>query len=87
MIDVAKVLKARMPLEARRVPTRRLPDWLVRLSARFNPVIRQVIGELGNVRDASGAHALERLGWTTRAPEESIVDCAKSLIERGVVRL
>jgi dihydroflavonol-4-reductase len=87
MIDVARILKAKMPLQARRVPTRGLPNWLVRLSARFNPVIRQVIGELGNVRDASAAHAFERLGWKTRAPEDSIVDCAKSLIERGVVRL
>jgi len=87
MIDVARILKANMPLEARKVPTRGLPNWLVRLSARFNPVIRQVIGELGNVRDASGVHAFERLGWKTRAPEESIVDCAKSLIARGVVRV
>lgn len=87
MIDVARILRAHMPLEARRVPTRSLPNWLVRLSARFNPVIRQVIGELGNVRDASGAHAFERLGWKTRPPEQSIVDCARSLIERGVVRL
>jgi dihydroflavonol-4-reductase len=87
MIDVARILKAKMPLEARRVPTRGLPNWLVRFSARFNPVIRQVIGELGNVRDASGAHAFERLGWKTRPAEDSIIDCAKSLIERGVVRV
>lgn len=86
MIDVARILKTNLPLEARRVPTRRLPDWLVRLGARFNPVVRQVIGELGNVRDASAAHALERLGWKTRPPEVSIVDCARSLIDRGVVR-
>jgi dihydroflavonol-4-reductase len=87
MIDVARILKAKMPLEARKVPTRGLPNWLVRIGARFNPVVRQVIGELGNVRDASAAHAFERLGWKTRAPEESIVDCARSLIERGVVRV
>lgn len=84
MIDVAAILRARLPLEARKVPTRTLPNWLVRLGARFNPVIRQVVGELGNVRDASAAHAFERLGWKTRAPEDSIIDCAKSLIERGI---
>ena len=87
MIDVARILKQALPLQARRVPTRRLPDWLVRLSARFNPIIRQVIGELGNVRDASADHAFERLGWKTRPVEQSIVDCAKSLIERRVVKL
>ncbi len=87
MIDVARILKAQMPAQSRKVPTRGLPNWLVRISARFNPVIRQVVGELGNVRDASGAHALERLGWKTRPPEQSITDCARSLIERGVVKV
>jgi dihydroflavonol-4-reductase len=87
MKDVAAILRAKMPLEARKVPTRGLPDWIVRLGARFNPVIKQVVGELGNVRDASAAHAFERLGWKTRAPEDSIVDCARSLIVQGVVKV
>ena len=87
MVEVAAILRAAMPLQARHVPTRRLPDWVVRFAAKFNPLIRQVVGELGNVRDASAAHALERLGWKTRPAEETIVDCAKSLIERGIVRV
>lgn len=87
IIDVAQVLKTNMGLQARKVPTRRLPDWLVRTVALFNPVIRQVTGELGNVRGASSAHAQERLGWTMRPVEESILDCARSLIERGVVKV
>lgn len=87
IIDVALVLKANLGLQARKVPMRRLPDWLVRTVALFNPVIRQVTGELGNVRAASSAHAQERLGWTMRPVEESILDCARSLIERGVVRV
>ncbi|WP_072382316.1 aldehyde reductase [Novosphingobium sp. NDB2Meth1] len=87
MKDVAAILRERMPLEARKVPTRGLPDWLVRLGAKFNPVVKQVVGELGNVRDASAAHAFERLGWKTRDPADSIVDCAKSLIQQGVVKV
>lgn len=87
MIEVAAILRGAMPLEARNVPTRRLPDWIVRFAAKFNPLIRQVVGELGNVRDASAAHALERLGWQTRPAEQSIVDCAKSLIAQGIVRV
>lgn len=87
IVDVAKVLKAHLGPQARKVPTRRLPDWLVRAVALFNPVIRQVTGELGNVRGASSAHAQERLGWTMRPVEESILDCARSLIERGVVKV
>lgn len=87
LIDVARILKTAMPEQARKVPTRRLPDWLVRVSALFNPMIRQIVGELGNVRDASSAHALAVLGWQTRPVEQSIVDCAHSLIELGVVKV
>lgn len=87
MIEVARILREGLPLQARNVPTRRLPDFLVRFAAKFNPLIRQVVGELGNVRDASAAHAFERLGWKTRPAEESIIDCAKSLIERGIVKV
>ena len=87
LIDVARVLKAQMPADARKVPTRTLPDWLVRVSALFNPMIRQITGELGNVRDAAAGHALAMLGWQTRPVEQSIVDCARSLIERGVVKV
>jgi dihydroflavonol-4-reductase len=87
LIDVARILKTAMPEAARKVPTRGLPDWLVRVSALFNPMIRQIVGELGNVRDASSAHALEVLGWKTRPVEQSIVDCARSLIELGVVKV
>ena len=57
LIDVARILKSAMPAEARKVPTRRLPDWLVRVSALFNPMIKQIVGELGNVRDADAGHA------------------------------
>jgi dihydroflavonol-4-reductase len=87
LIDVARILKARMPDQARKVPTRGLPDWLVRFAALFNPMIRQITGELGNVRDADAGHALTVLGWQTRPVEESIVDCAQSLIERGIVKV
>lgn len=86
LIDVARILKARLPDQARKVPTRGLPDWLVRFAALFNPMIRQITGELGNVRDADAGHALAVLGWKTRPVEDSIVDCARSLIERGVVK-
>lgn len=87
MAEVAAILRQHMPLEARNVTTRRLPNWVVRVAATFNPLIRQVVGDLGNVREASSAHALERLGWKTRPSAESIVDCAKSLIAQGVVRV
>jgi dihydroflavonol-4-reductase len=68
------------------VPTRNVPDWLVRLAARFNPVAAAVVGELGSVRHLDASHAQARLGWATRPVEQSIVDTARCLLELGIVR-
>ncbi|MBA4747336.1 MAG: NAD-dependent epimerase/dehydratase family protein [Sphingopyxis sp.] len=87
MTDVAAILKSGLGADGRKVPTRRLPDFLVKLSALFDPVIRQVVGELGNVRDASAQHAFDKLGWKTRDPRESILDTARDMIRLGVVKV
>ncbi len=86
MRDVADILKLRLGAQARRVPTRGLPDFLLKLSARFDPTVRMVTPELGKVRQCSSAHAEAVLGWRPRAEEETIVDTAMSLIERGLVK-
>lgn len=87
MIDIAHILKEGLGKDARRVPTRKLPDFLVKLSANFDPVVKQVLGELGKVRNMDSSHAKDVLGWEARPPEIPILDCARSLIERGVVKV
>lgn len=87
MADVARILKDGLGPEARKVPTRSLPNFLVKLSSLFDPVIRQVVGELGNVRDVSSAHAKAVLGWETRDARDSIIDTARDMIRLGVVKL
>jgi dihydroflavonol-4-reductase len=86
LYDVAQVIRARLGDQAKKVPTRRLPDWLVKLFALFDPVVRQVTSELGKVRHADASHAREKLGWKTRDEEQTIEDTARSLIEHGVVK-
>jgi dihydroflavonol-4-reductase len=87
MAEVGRVLREHLGPEARKVPTRNLPDFLVRLFALFDPVVRQVTGELGKVRDGDSSHAIEVLGWEMRPAEESIVDTARSLIDLGLVKV
>lgn len=87
MSDIAKVLRERVPEVAKRVPRRTLPNWLVRLSAYFDPVIRGRLFELDKARPVSAEKAKRDLGWAPRTNEEAIVDTARSLIEKGVVRL
>jgi len=84
--DVAHILKARLGDRAKRVPTRRLPDFLVRLTALFDPTVRMVLSELGRERRVDAGHARAMLGWTARPAEETIVDTARSLLEHRMVK-
>ena len=87
MIDVARVLKAGMGTRANKVPMRGLPAFLVRFFALFDPAVKQVTGELGKTRNMDASHAFKVLGWKTRPEEESIIDCANSLIDLGLVKV
>jgi len=87
-IDVARMLKEGLPAEhTKKVPTRVMPNFLVSILSLFNEGIRSIKSELGKSRHCDVSHAKERLSWETRPAEESVVDCAKSLIEHGVVKV
>lgn len=86
-IDVANILKANLGEQARKVPMRKMPDWLLKALAVFRPELKQVVAELGNVRGGDSRHAMQRLGWTMRPPEEAILATAHGLIERGIVKV
>jgi dihydroflavonol-4-reductase len=87
MADVGRILREQMGAEVGKVPTRKLPDFLVRMLALFDPAVRQVTGELGKIRNMDASHARAVLGWATRPAEESIVDTARSLIDLGIVKI
>ena len=86
MKAIAAELRAQLGAEGRKVPTRSLPDWLVRIVALFDPVIRQVTGELSNIRENDASHAKAVLGWQTRPWQESVLDTARSMIAFGIVK-
>jgi nucleoside-diphosphate-sugar epimerase len=86
MLDIAHVLKARMGPAAKRVPTRRLPDWLLRLAALRDPAVKLILPELGVVKSATHEKATRVLGWVPRSNEESIVASAESLVRLGLLK-
>jgi nucleoside-diphosphate-sugar epimerase len=86
LLDIAKILKSRLGAAARRVPTRELPNWLVRLAALRDPAVKQILPELGKHKNASNEKARRLLGWTPRSTEECIVATAKSLLRLGLLK-
>jgi dihydroflavonol-4-reductase len=85
--DVARVLKADLGTQARKVPTGKLPSWLMRIVANFDPVIKGVAFELDKARMADNSKARTLLGWAPRDVRQSITDTARSLIREGIVRI
>jgi nucleoside-diphosphate-sugar epimerase len=86
MVEIAKVLRRRMGAWGKRVPTRQLPDWLVRLGSLRDPVIKLILPELGKYKNATNEKAKRVLGWAPRSNEEAIVATAESLVRLGLLK-
>ena len=84
--DIARALKARLGETARRVPTRALPDWLVRTVALFDKSVALITSELSVYRNATNEKARRLLGWTPRSAEDAIVATAESLLRLGLLK-
>ena len=86
MQQIALVLKARMGEAAKRVPTRVLPDWVLRMVSLFDTSVALIVPELGKSKNATNAKARRVLGWAPRSNEDSIVATAESLVRLGLLR-
>ena len=84
--DIAKVLKERMGEAGKKVPTRQLPNWLVRVAALKDPAVKQILPELGKLKNGTNEKAKRLLGWAPRAPEEAIVATAQSLLDLHLLK-
>ncbi|HEY6771586.1 MAG TPA: aldehyde reductase [Solirubrobacterales bacterium] len=85
MAEAGKVLKERLGDQASKVPTRQIPDLLVRGMALFDGGIRSIVGTLGKRTDLSSERARTLLGWSPRPIEDTIAETGQTLIDQGVV--
>jgi nucleoside-diphosphate-sugar epimerase len=84
--DIAKVLKNRMGEAGKKVPTRQLPNWLVRIAALRDPAVKQILPELGKLKNGTNEKARRLLGWTPRSREEAIIATAESLLDLNLLK-
>jgi nucleoside-diphosphate-sugar epimerase len=85
MADLAAILRDRLGPAAAKVPTRKVPDLLLRVVGLFDKELGSVVPSLGHKHDNSSAKAQTMLGWKPRPLEETVLDTARSLIAEGVV--
>ena len=84
--EMARALKRRLGDAAKRVPTRQLPNWLVKLAALRDPAVKQIVPELGKYKNATSVKAQRMLGWSPRGNEDALLATAESLLRLGLVR-
>ncbi len=83
MAEIGRILRERLGEAAPKVPTRTLPDLLVRGMALLDPGVRSVVGGLGTRTELSSEKARDSLGWAPRPIAETIAETGESLIRHG----
>lgn len=83
MAELGTMLRPAFP--DRRVPTRELPDWLLRLVALVDRDVRDNLGELGVVKRVDGQRGPQRLGRPLIPADEAVIATGKSLVAQGLV--
>jgi len=70
---------------ATKVPTRKVPDFVIRLASLFDRDLGSVTPSLGHKHDYSSAKAQNLLGWRPRPLKDTVLETARSLIAHGLV--
>jgi hypothetical protein len=86
MIDIARILDRHFRPRGFRVPTGRLPSWLLRVVAIWDKTARLGVQGLGKRQDVSAAKARDLLGWQPHSLEEMVVAMGETMVKYGVVR-
>ena len=83
--EVADILAKRFGPDGWKVPTRKLPAFLVRIVALFDPTVKVVVSDLGRVRNVSSERIRKVLDWKPHSLEEMSVTMGETMIEQGIV--
>jgi dihydroflavonol-4-reductase len=87
MSEAGQILRDRLGDQASKVPTRTVPNLVVRGMALFDGGIRSIVGTLGKRTDLSSERARTTLGWSPRPIEDTIAETGESLIRHGVIEV
>lgn len=83
--ELAGILCKNFARRGYRIPTRVLPDLLIRFMALFNPKVKAVASILNWNFHLSTDRARAVFGWQPRPYQQSIIEMAESLIQYGLV--
>ncbi|MFC8043190.1 NAD-dependent epimerase/dehydratase family protein [Nocardia sp. NPDC057353] len=83
--EIARLLAAEFGPLGYRIPSRTIPDFVVRAVALVDRSVALTVPNLGMRELVSADKVRAELGWDMRPVRESVVDTAESLIRAGIV--
>ena len=82
--EVASILRGGYPDRA--VTQKIVPDWIIRLMARFGGPTRQIINDIGNEKHFDGSKGERLLGRALIPADAAVLAAAESVIRLGLVK-
>jgi dihydroflavonol-4-reductase len=83
-IDMMRPIKARLGENARKVPSRELPNFMIKLIGLFDPAARGIVPELGHFMKVDNSRTRRALGMEFIPVTESRPAMAQSLVDLGL---
>ncbi len=81
---VADILRRAYPDWA--ITSKHVPDWIIKLLARFGGPTRQIINDIGNEKHFDGSKGALLLGRPYISAEDAVLSAAESLIRLGLLK-
>lgn len=81
--EIASLLKKQYP--NRKIPLTELPNFFVKLYSNFEGSLKPILIDLGIKRRLDISKAQKELQWQPLSVQESVLSCAKSIFEIGIV--
>lgn len=85
MHDIARILDRHFADRGYRIPTRKLPSFVVRIVALFDKTARLGLEDLDSPFRVDNSRIVRILGWKPRSLEEMVTAMGESFIQHGIV--
>ena len=82
--EVAEILRRAYP--DRRITSRLVPDWIIRIVAALGGPARQIVNDIGNEKHFDGSKGEALLGRPYISAEDAVLGAAESVIRFGLLK-
>jgi dihydroflavonol-4-reductase len=82
--NMSRILKMAYP--KMKIPSRKLPNFMVHVLSLFDATLKPILLDLGTERKMNNSKAINDLGWKLIKPEETVLSCAASILQLGIIK-